>query len=119
MSTNDELLAGLDLMVADGWKWPKLGAAAIRELEAKLDAERKARDEAERTVGLCYSAINDLEKEKAAIKQHAVEAEARAANIDAELKWMSEQWDDSIPSHELTHRLYDVSCTAKKLLQGG
>jgi len=47
MSTNDELLAGLDLMVADGWKWPKLGAAAIRELEAKLEAERKAREEAD------------------------------------------------------------------------
>ena len=42
MDKYDELLAGLDLMVADGWKWPKLGAAAIRDLEAELEAERNS-----------------------------------------------------------------------------
>ena len=45
------------------------------------------------------------------------DAKSRIENLERELQWMADQWDDSLPSYELTPRLYDVRCTAIKLLQ--
>ena len=94
MSTNDELLAGLDLMVADGWKWPKLGAAAIRELEAKLEAERK----------ISATRIVDLLKRATAAEQRLREVEAatieRCARTAETYNWIDDIRVQSPDEHQ-------------------
>lgn len=41
----------------------------------------------------------------------------RIEELERELTWIAEQYDDAIPGHDLAMRLYDVRCTALRLLQ--
>lgn len=71
--------------------------------------------------GRIYNDEAAIEFARRLLSAHTARAEPQEGMVmvpRAELEWMVEQWDDSLPSHELTHRLYDVVSTAKKLLHG-